>query len=314
MDKPRGADTRSHAGASRRAAAAVKVLFAVGVFAGAAWVIAHEMRDARLDDILAAVERTPSWALAAAIAATLVSYAALAVSEWWALTLLGKRLKAWRILVVTFAAYAMSNGLGFSLATGGAARLRLYGAWGLRGADVASITVFAGAAVTLGGAVTAGLSLLVTDGLPAYFHALGVALLTPALLWLWPKWPALRFLPHVHAAPLGKRIAALTGAVADWLASGLALFVLLPEPTLHQFAPFLVVFILGSIVSAASGVPGGIGVFEAVILLLSRQFALSHESAAALILYRLIYAIGPLCITALGFAAWQALAAARKRA
>ncbi|WP_421738727.1 bifunctional lysylphosphatidylglycerol flippase/synthetase MprF [Caulobacter sp.] len=284
-----------------------KVLFAVGVFVGAVWLLRRQLRTSSLTAIEAAFRSTPPWALAVAAAATLLSYLCLAASESWALDCVRRRLATWRILLVTFVSYTLSNGLGLSLATGGAARLRFYRAWGLGGSEIAAVTLLAGTAVTLSGAVTAGLALLTVRDLPAGFYALAALLMAPAWLWLGrlPRWGRLTPKVELTNPPLKRRLVALAGGVLDWGLSGLALFVLLPSATPDQFPGFLAVFILGSVVSAASGVPGGVGVFEAVVLTLSHRFATPHETVAALILYRLIYTIGPLSLTALGLAAHQ---------
>jgi uncharacterized membrane protein YbhN (UPF0104 family) len=104
---------------------------------------------------------------------------------------------------------------------------------------------------------------------------------------------------------------ALIAGIADWALSGAALYVLLPHPALTAFPEFLAVFVVGSLVSAATGVPGGVGVFEAVVLGLSALLARANETATALILYRVIYSLGPLVVmtSALG-----ALHVARKLA
>jgi len=286
-----------------------RVLFAVGVFIAAVWLLQRQLQASSLPAIEAAFRSTPRWTLLAAAAATVLSYLCLATSEAWALACMGRALATWRILLVTLVSYALSNGLGFSLATGGAARLRFYRAWGLRGSEIAAVTVLAGTAVTLSGAVAAGLALLTVRGLPTSAYGLAALLILPIWLWLGRLPRAKRFLPKAELKnpPLKLRLVALTGGVLDWALSGLALFVLVPGAAPDQFAAFLAVFILGSVVSAASGVPGGVGVFEAVVLALSSRFAMPHQTVAALILYRLIYTLGPLSLTALGLAIHQAL-------
>lgn len=286
---------------------AFRLSFAVAVFLGALWLLRREVQTASPSAIQAAFRATPPWAIGAAVATTLLSYLCLAASEQLALGYLGRRLAAWRVILVTFVSYALSNGLGFSLATGAAARLRFYRAWGLGGSEIGAVTLLAGAAVTLSGAVAAGLALLAIPGLPPPLYGLAAILIAPAGLWIARLPKKGRLLPAIELATpsLKTRLGALGGGLLDWALSGLALFVLLPGASADQFAGFLAVFILGSVVSAASGVPGGVGVFEAVVLSLSHRFALPHETVAALILYRLIYAVGPLSLTALGLGAYQ---------
>lgn len=285
-----------------------RILFAAAVLLAAVFLLRRELQGSSLAMILAALHATAPSTLLLAAAATAASYACLAVSEDWALANIGQRLAPWRIAIVTFVAYALSNGLGFSLATGGGARLRIYRSWGMTSAQIGVVTVLAGVAVSVSGLVTAGLAILFIPGTPGVVTVLGVAMVTPAVLWLmrWPRRAPAMGGTTLRSPPLNRRLLALAGGVADWLFSGLALFVLLPGAGLHDFAPFLAIFVLGSIVSSLAGVPGGVGVFDAIVLTLSRRFSMAHETAAALVLYRLIYAVAPLLITAVGLAIVQA--------
>lgn len=284
-----------------------KIAFAASVFLAALWLLGRELRGSSLTAVVDAARATRPSAFFWAIVATAMSYGCLAVSEWWALRTVGRRLSAPRIGLVTFVAYALSNGLGFSMATGAAARLRFYRPWGLNTAEAAAVSVLAGLAVTLSGLVTAGIALLVVGDLPLAYRALGVLLVSLGALWFVRLPDRLWFLPGLRPLTPPRRLGvlALGGGVADWVFSGLALFVLLPGAAAADFLPFLAIFVFGSVVSAVSGVPGGVGVFDAIVLGLSHRFAVAHETAAALIVYRLIYAVGPLMITAAGLCAAQ---------
>ncbi|AYG94955.1 UPF0104 family protein [Brevundimonas naejangsanensis] len=293
----------------------------MAVLSGAAWILWREVRNTSPELIASALAGIPGWALATALALTAVSYGCLAVTEVIVARACGFAVPARRSALVAVAAFAASNSLGFSLASQGAVRLRGYGPAGLSRGQVARLTLVASLAVTLSGVVAAGLTLAVA---PLVFaHALGrpvlaveaVALLltAPAALWLAafrPRGPV--WLGGGSPTPPSRRSRgiAMAAGLGDWAASGGALFVLLPQPTLTGLAIFLVVFVLGSLVSAASGVPGGIGVFEAVVISLTPLVAQTHETAAALVAYRLIYSLGP---AALVIVAFLSLKAARLR-
>jgi len=284
-----------------------KIAFAVALFGGAIWLLRHELEKTSIEQIVTDFGAIPLWRIGLAIIATALSYAYLGASEWWALAMIGRKLATWRILLVTVVSYTMSNGLGFSLATGGAARLRFYRQWEFKGAEIAAVTLLAGIAVTLSGFVTVGIALQMIHGVPFSLHLIGLVMLVPAWLWLGHLPKRVKFLPGVELVhpPLRTRVLALSGGILDWILSGLALLLLMPWQPGDHIAPFIAVFVLGSVLSAASGVPAGIGVFEAVVLTLSRHFALPHQTAAALVLYRIIYALGPLCLTATGLAIAQ---------
>ena len=284
-----------------------RLAFAAFVFLAALWALRQELRGSSLQQIGDVVSSVPLWMVAAAALGTLVSYGGLAASEGLALAWIGRPLAFQRIGLATFVSYAVSNGVGFGLATGGAARLRLYGMWGLSAREVAAVTLLSGAAVTLSGVVLAGLLLLGMPGLPVGALLLGLAFLVPAALWLAPLPRKVWILPDIdlRTPPLGLRVGALLGGFVDWIASGAALFILIPGASSADFLPFLGVFILSSILSAATGVPGGVGVFDALVLMLSREVSQVHETAAALLLYRLVYVLGPLILTAVGVAGYQ---------
>src|SRR5215510_168321 len=79
----------------------------------------------------------------------------------------------------------------------------------------------------------------------------------------------------------------------DWALAGGVLYVLLPQGT----APFTVVlsaFLAAQTLGLAAHVPGGVGVFEGVIVLLLRPYITSMQLAPALVAYRVIYYLAPL--------------------
>jgi len=287
-----------------------RIVVPVLALIAAAWLIAHLVRGFSWPLFVSALRATPPWGIIAAVVMTPLSYLCLSVTEWFSLHSLGHRLSWPRTVRVAVAAYTVSNSLGFSLATGTATRLRLYGAAGLGPGAVTATALVAGTAVTLSGVVAAGLGLVIEPTVfaqaihtrPDLIRIVGVILLSPALLWF----IVLRA-PRAGTQPLvrshaGRALALLAG-LADWALSGAALYILSPDASLTGFPVFLTVFVLGSVVSAATGVPGGIGVFEAVVLGLSALTAQTHQSPTALILYRVIYSLGPLVLISLALGA-----------
>ncbi len=291
-----------------------KILVSVVALAAAAWLIRHVLKGFSWPLFLLALRATPNWAIWAAIVLTPASYVCLGVTEWFALQSLGHRLNWHRAGRVAFASYAVSNSLGFSLATGTATRLRLYSPWGLSPKTITAVALLAGAAVSLSGVVTAGLALMARPSpFAEVFHwprwvveAIGLALIAPGALWFVVLKRGDRGAPPIAHSAEGRAFALIAG-VADWALSGAALYVLLPHPTPSTFPEFLAVFVLGSLVSAATGVPGGVGVFEAVVLGLSTLLARANETATALILYRVIYSLGPLVVMTSALGALQLL-------
>lgn len=66
----------------------------------------------------------------------------------------------------------------------------------------------------------------------------------------------------------------------------------MPDSTLGV-AGFPAVFAVALVIGVLSHVPGGIGVFEAVMIAVLTPFMLIEEIAAALVVYRLVYYLVP---------------------
>lgn len=277
---------------------------AFGVAAWLIWRQIHTVSPAQIEGALATI---PLWGVGAALVLTAVSYGCLAISETILGEALGLRLDRRRVVLTSVCAFVASNTLGLSLASGGAVRLRGYGPAGLTHGQIARLTLLVSTAVSLSGVVTAGVIIMAAplifarllDRPVALIEGLGLMFAAPAVLWFLAfRRQGVRWLGGGGESRLTrrKRTFALGAGLADWVTSGAALFVLLPHPTPTAFVVFLVVFIVGSLVSAASGVPGGLGVFEAVVISLTPLVAQTHETAAALLVYRLIYSFGPALI------------------
>lgn len=291
----------------------LKIGFALGVFAAAVWVIRRQLHETSLKEIFRALEETSGSRLLMSAGAVLLSYLCLGVTEVWVLRCLGHPIGRLRALLVSFTAYALANSVGFGPAAVSAVRMRFYGSAGLKAKQVAAVTVLAAVVVTLSGVVIAGLGLLLSPTTPLWLRMLGPVLLAPAaFLFVQRQTRVLKV--EIEPPKLPGRLTMLGAGMGDWIFSGGALFVLLPDAHLSALPGFLAVFVLGSVISSASGIPAGIGVFEAVVLGLKSASGGVQETAAALILYRFVNALGPLCISGAGVAIHQLTAGLRGRA
>jgi phosphatidylglycerol lysyltransferase len=278
-------------------------------FGAAAWLIWRQLAGVSVQAFLHALGATNPLAVLASILLTFSSYLCLSGSEWLALHALGHRFGYWRAARVAIPAYALTNSAGFSPATGTALRIRMYGRLGLPPLQSAEVAMLAGAAVTVSGVVATGLVRIVDPSIgraaargqeaAGAVVLLGALMAAPAVLWF------VAFGPHAPAWLGGRaqgrlsarqRLAGLGAGLGDWLFSSAALFVLLPHPDPAAFAGYFAAYAAGCILSAATGVPGGIGVFEAIVLTITSMISKTHETAAALLLYRAIYSLGPLAL------------------
>lgn len=285
----------------------VRPLLSAIFFLASAWLLWRQLRHLSWAAFVGALAATSPGAVLFSAALAIGSYACLAGTERLALAALGHRFKYRDAARVAVPAYALTNTAGFSPATGTLFRVQMYRRYGLDAGASAMVALVAGAAVTVSGVVSAGLMLLLAPvGLgqalqqPAIrMFALGVVLILPAALWFvafTPRSPAWLGGGRTSLPDRRTRAFGLAAGLGDWLFSSAALFVLMPNAGLTVFPAFFCAYIAGSLVSAATGVPGGIGVFEAIVLTLTALMTQAHETAAALLLYRCIYSLGPLAI------------------
>ncbi len=84
---------------------------------------------------------------------------------------------------------------------------------------------------------------------------------------------------------------------ADWLLAGCTLIVLLPVGGQDSPATLLVIYLLAQLAGLVSQVPGGLGMFETVFLLLVGGRLPAEAVMGALFAYRVIYYLIPLVIS-----------------
>ncbi|ROL82711.1 MULTISPECIES: bifunctional lysylphosphatidylglycerol flippase/synthetase MprF [Pseudomonas] len=257
----------------------------------------------------------PKPALLGALAATVVGFVILLGYEWSASRYAGVNLPARTLALGGFTAFAIGNAIGLSLLSGGSVRYRLYARHGVGAGDVAHMTLFA--SLSLGCALPPLAALATLSNLPAASAALrlsegllasiaGAVLLLCAILAIGiyrrrlPEQP----LPDNLLVKAGRRTLRLPGrrltllqlliTALDVAAAATVLYLLLPEAP--PFGAFLLVYLLALAAGVLSHVPGGVGVFEAILLAAFADKLGAAPLAAALLLYRLIYVILPMLV------------------
>jgi phosphatidylglycerol lysyltransferase len=279
------------------------------LFVAALFAIHRALSEHSFREIAGRLGEIPRGAVLRALLLSALGYLALTGYDALALRHIGRSLPYRRTALASFTNYAFSHNLGFPLLTGGSVRYRLYSSWGLAPVEVATVVVFASATFWLGFALLAGAACLAEPAAlaatlhlsPSSLPLLGGALLAAAaaylLLCLRGGTVRLRGREFALPSPATALAQALLSS-ADWSLAAAVLFVLLPPDLPLSFPAFLGAFLLAQVAGVASGVPGGLGVFEGALLLLLRGAAPAHL-AAALLAYRVAYYLLPLFLAAL---------------
>lgn len=279
------------------------VLFVVALF-----IIDRELRNLRFHDIMARFGEIGTGHLAFAAVVALASYFLQTVYDVLALRYLGEKLPYRRVALASFIGVSLSNNVGHSLFTGTSVRLRLYGDSGLSATQIATLNAFCTATVWLGFLTVCGSTLLLEPAglatglkLPLGVRALGAVFLAVVLVYLAivvsRRTVTVR---NVTVAPPLPRIAALqiVTAALDWALAGTALYILLPVHDQLSLMRFLPMFLLAQIAGLASQVPGGLGVFESIMVVQLGAFLPSSTVLGCLVAYRIVYYLVPLTVAA----------------
>lgn len=261
----------------------------------------------RLNDVRAAFHMIAPAQLVASLLLTATSYLALTFYDYLALRLIGKRLP-WRIAAIaSFTSYTLSHNLGLSPITGGSARLRVYTGAGLEAGDVVRIVAIASTTFWMGVGAIAGIAMAfhqtplslagVTLDLTTV-RAIGAAALLATIVILsfcafGPRRISV-FGWHLPVPTLGQALAQIGIASIDLAAAGAALFILIPGADPALLPTFIFAYTLAIIVTLISHVPGGLGVFEAVVI--ATVPVKLPALFAALVAYRVIYYLLPLAL------------------
>jgi uncharacterized membrane protein YbhN (UPF0104 family) len=223
------------------------------------------------------------------------------------------RLGLHRIGLASFCAYALSHVLGAPAISSAAIRLRLYAQWGVPSTGIGRIVALSGSTFFLGICTMLGLLLVIhPHAVPVFGHAApGVIRLSGAML-------AGIALAYVLAAR-GRRAVTVFGteiplpgarlacaqillSCADMSVSSAILYTVLPDAPGLTYPHVLSVYLAGFASGLFSGLPGGVGVFDSVLLLGLSEYLLPAEALGAILLFRVMYFLAPACFAGASYA------------
>lgn len=285
----------------------LKPLLALLILAFAGILLHRAMAGYDLAEIARQIASAGGWRVLVAFGFAAGSYACLTVFDHLALVYAGKPLPYPKVALASFTSLSLGHNLGFAALSSGAIRYRFYTRWGLSAADVGKVIMFCGATVGIGLAALAAAALLLQPELAAKLTGrsaaairllaaaivlgLVVYLVTCALVRRRLDIRGQRFsLPTLKLALCQFTIGPLNFAlVAACLHQALATVAEIPYPEVAA------TYVLANIAALITHVPGGLGVIELVV----QHLLAGARVMAGLILFRLVYFIGPLLCGAL---------------
>lgn len=287
-------------------------------FGFALWYLDQELQEYQFSEITAQLSEISNIYILFSLLLCFLSYLLLTGYDALGVQYIGEDLEAGKIVRAGFVGYAFSHNMGMALITGGSIRYRIYSAWGFSGMQVTQIVGFSAFTLWIGFCAVGGLALLfATPNLPpdvtipfVSLRVLGSILLAMVVGYIWASAKVrkeLSFRDWSFSFPsLRLSLKQVVIASIDWLLAASVLYVLLPEGEFNFFG-FVGIFLLAQIAGLFSQVPGGLGVFESVMLLYLSNFIPGSQVLGILVLYRLIYYIIPLLVAliVLGYQEYQ---------
>ena len=271
------------------------------------YVLQKELGHYSLDNILQSLVLISDRQLSYALSFAFLGYLVISNYDLIAFRHLNHYLDKKRILFTTFITYAVSNTTGFTLLIGGGIRYRFYSLWGVPTRIIAKITALGNLTFWLGLLTLSGIVFLVNPlQLPnsleieiSVIRYLGIAALISVGIYLYFCWRRKRLKIRgriVHFPRPITSIAQIMVFSLDWGLAAAVLYCLLPDYPSKSYFHFFNIYLLGMTASIMSNIPGGIGVFETVIIFLLPRTMIPPDILGSLLAYRAIRFLLPLSI------------------
>ncbi len=279
------------------------------IFLAAAWLLYERLRNYTWQQVRDALAAISPWHIGVAALLTILNYLILVGYDWFAVRWVGvKDLPLRKIALASFTGYAFSYNFGATL-FGTSIRYRLYSAWGMSLRKILDLLVILGLTFWFGVFTLAGVVFIaVPFRIPPQLEKLhlpfqhtfwvGVVLVSLAgayVLFSAMSGPLQKWLGRrLPLPPLRLTLYQIGIACGDLLVAAAVLYVLLP-PIDGGYLRILGIFMLAFVVAVLTHVPGGYGVFDALVI----HFLTDEHGAsavAALLVFRVLYYWIPLLV------------------
>ncbi|MFM9973246.1 MAG: lysylphosphatidylglycerol synthase domain-containing protein [Beijerinckiaceae bacterium] len=291
----------------------VGLIASLGLFAISMVVLTIIVKELDAAEIRAAFAAASYRQIILAVLCVILSYTLLTAYDALGFRQLGVKVPYRTTALGSYTSYAVSFTLGFPLITAGTVRYWIYSTIGVGAKTIASLTLIAGVTFWLGMATVLGICLLLKPAAVSELSRLPVPVnlvigagilggVIAYLVWVSRKSRTLTFQGWSMSLPdLKVSLAQLSIGALDVCAAGAALYLLLPQGYGIAYGTFIAAYVFACILGIVSHAPGGIGVFEATILLALPGIP-SEQLLGSLLLFRVWYYIVPF-IVALGLLA-----------
>ena len=303
----------------------IGIALSVTIIGVAAFVLYRTLHDIDFRDVLKALRHTPTHEVVLAGLFVAAGYFTLTFYDLFAVRTIGHAEIPYRInALAAFTSYSIGHNVGASVFTGGAVRYRIYSAWGLNAIDVAKICFIAGLTFWLGNAAVLGIGIAYhpeaaawVDQLPPWLNrTIAIAIIVTLVgyvVWAWTQPRNVGRGPWTVVLPGGPlTLLQIMIGILDLGFCALAMYTLVPDEPNLGFVVVAVIFVSATLLGFASHSPGGLGVFDAAMLVGLWQMD-KEDLLAGMLLFRLLYYIAPFVISVILLTFREVIVGARSK-
>ncbi len=271
-------------------------------------VLYRMLRGIELGEVYKALRSTDSRDIWLAALFVAFGYFTLTFYDLFAVRTIGRNDVSYATAALAgFTSYSVGHNVGASAFTGGAVRYRIYSSHGVSAIEVAKICFVAGLTFWLGNATVLGLGIFYApeaataiNHLPEWFNralaGVTIVVLIAYVIWVWVKPRAIGRDGWQVILPGGPlTFLQIVIGIVDLGCCAAAMYLLLPEQPHINFIMLAVIFVSATLLGFASHSPGGLGVFDAAMILALWNFD-REELLASLLLFRLLYYVIPFAL------------------
>jgi hypothetical protein len=284
------------------------VILSICIIAMAAVVLYRKLHNINVSKVLTAMATVEYKDVAISALFVALGYCTLTFYDLFALRTIGRKDVPYRVAALAgFTSYAVGHNVGASVFTGGAVRYRIYSAWGLDAIEVAKVCFIAGLTFWLGNVTVLGFGFFYhpqaasdIDQLPMWVNrslgGIALVMLAAYIAWVW-RTPRVigrqNWQVQLPSGPL--TLLQIAIGIVDLSCCALAMYMLVPNEPHMLLIDVAVIFVTATLLGFASHSPGGLGVFDAAMLVALFEFD-AEELLAGLLIFRLLYYITPFTI------------------
>jgi uncharacterized membrane protein YbhN (UPF0104 family) len=284
------------------------IILSIIIISIAAVVLYRKLHNINVSKVLTAMATVEYRDVVISALFVAAGYFTLTFYDLFALRTIGRKDVPYRVAALAgFTSYSIGHNVGASVFTGGAVRYRIYSAWGLDPIEVAKLCFIAGLTFWLGNVTVLGFGFAYhpqaasdIDQLPLWLNrTLGLAALIMLAAYIGWVWRTPRVIGRQNwevrlpSGPL--TLLQIAIGIVDLGCCAMAMYMLVPNEPHMQFVDVAVIFITATLLGFASHSPGGLGVFDAAMLIALWELD-AEELLAGLLIFRLLYYITPFAL------------------